>query len=86
LNDLENIPAFIFVSFLWVLTEPDIVECHVLMWLFTFARYMHTAVYAYYPVPQPARAICFFVGVLITMYTVIMIFVKYGPWLALPFF
>ncbi|CAB3367990.1 Hypothetical predicted protein [Cloeon dipterum] len=78
LNDLENIPMFLIISLMWISTSPDIVECHVLMWLYTFVRYVHTAVYAYYPVPQPARGICFIVGTLITLYMVIRNFIYYA--------
>ncbi|XP_065336467.1 microsomal glutathione S-transferase 1-like [Cloeon dipterum] len=78
LNDLENIPIFLIISLMWVNTAPDIVECHVLMWLYTFVRYVHTAVYAYYPVPQPARGICFITGVLITLYMIIRNFIYYA--------
>ncbi|XP_059474361.1 microsomal glutathione S-transferase 1-like [Neocloeon triangulifer] len=78
LNDLENIPAFLIISLVWIHTIPDIVECHVLMWLFTTARFVHTAVYAYYPVPQPARGICFIVGVLITLYMIVRNFIYFA--------
>jgi len=80
LNDLENIPAFLFIAYIWVQTEPDIIVCHVLMWLYTLARFVHTAVYAYYPVPQPARGICFVVGLLITLYMLISNFVYFADW------
>lgn len=74
LNDLENIPAFLFISYLYIQTDPDSTLCHVLIWAFTMARFAHTLVYAYYPVPQPARAIAFFVGLLISLYMTIAVF------------
>ncbi|XP_059474375.1 microsomal glutathione S-transferase 1-like [Neocloeon triangulifer] len=74
LNDLENIPAFLFISYLFLLTKPDITWANVLVWGFTAARFLHTLVYAYYPVPQPSRAIAFFVGLLISLYMTIVVF------------
>ncbi|XP_059474172.1 microsomal glutathione S-transferase 1-like [Neocloeon triangulifer] len=81
LNDLENIPAFMIISLIWIYTKPDLIVCHVLLWLFTIVRFVHTAVYAYYPVPQPARGICFIVGVLITLYMIIMNFIHFSQFL-----
>ncbi|XP_059474176.1 microsomal glutathione S-transferase 1-like [Neocloeon triangulifer] len=68
LNDLENIPAFLFVSFLYILTGPSYFVAFVLFWSFTAARILHTVVYAVKPLPQPARALSFFVGIIITFY------------------
>ncbi|KAF2895784.1 hypothetical protein ILUMI_10386 [Ignelater luminosus] len=68
LNDLENIPAFIITSFAYILTNPEIEFATLLFKAFTAARFVHTFVYALYVVPQPARALSFFVGLLITLY------------------
>ncbi|KAF4525053.1 hypothetical protein B566_EDAN001967 [Ephemera danica] len=62
LNDLENIPAFVLVSFLYILTAPEQVLAVNLFRVFTAARVVHTFVYAVRPVPQPARALCFATG------------------------
>nr|AVT42179.1 microsomal glutathione S-transferase 4 [Lissorhoptrus oryzophilus] len=67
-NDLENIPAFLVIGllYLWV-SSPDW-AVHTLYYLFFLARLGHTLVYAVYVVPQPSRAICFFLGFLILEY------------------
>ncbi|XP_059474447.1 microsomal glutathione S-transferase 1-like [Neocloeon triangulifer] len=72
-NDLENIPAFLFVSFLYVLTNPSYVVAKILFWSFTIARYSHTLVYAYLPIPQPARALSFAVGLIATFIMAIQV-------------
>ncbi|XP_065336469.1 microsomal glutathione S-transferase 1-like [Cloeon dipterum] len=68
LNDLENIPSFLIVSFLYILTNPSYGLAFILFWGFTLARIAHTVVYAVRPKPQPARAISFGVGLAITFY------------------
>ncbi|XP_059474210.1 microsomal glutathione S-transferase 1-like [Neocloeon triangulifer] len=68
LNDLENIPAFLFVSFLYVLTSPDLGLATNLFRAFTIARIVHTFVYAVKPLPQPSRALAFGVGLITTAY------------------
>ncbi|CAB3367988.1 Hypothetical predicted protein [Cloeon dipterum] len=68
LNDLENIPSFLCISFLYLLTEPEPEVAKTLFWTYTGARVIHTLVYAVKPVPQPARALSFGVGLGITCY------------------
>ncbi|XP_070492720.1 microsomal glutathione S-transferase 1-like [Chironomus tepperi] len=67
LNDLENIPIFIIVAFLYTLTSPSTFIAVNLIRLFTLCRIVHTFVYAIYPT-QPARGISFGIGILITFY------------------
>ncbi|XP_066244946.1 prostaglandin E synthase-like [Euwallacea similis] len=67
-NDLENIPAFLFMALVYLFIEvPDWVV-HFLFYLFLIARTLHSIVYAIYVVPQPARAICFMLGLAINGY------------------
>ncbi|XP_065349293.1 microsomal glutathione S-transferase 1-like [Cloeon dipterum] len=77
LNDLENIPAFLFISYLYLASGPDEGWATALMWTFTVARFAHTLVYAYYPVPQPSRAIAFFVGLFICLFMTGYVFIKH---------
>jgi glutathione S-transferase len=62
LNDLENIPAFLFLALLYVSTQPSPWAALLHFRLFAGSRILHTLVYQL-AVPQPARALCFFVGV-----------------------
>jgi glutathione S-transferase len=73
LNDLENIPAFLFVSFLYLLTNPDPGFATILFRTFTIARCVHTFVYAVKPLPQPSRGLAFGIGLLITAYMAVKV-------------
>lgn len=68
LNDLENIVPFLIIGLFFILTEPNIdVAC----WLFRIVgvvRVAHSIVYAVYPIRQPARAICYYVVYIISLY------------------
>ncbi|XP_031634013.1 microsomal glutathione S-transferase 1-like [Contarinia nasturtii] len=71
-NDMENILPFLSAGLFYVLTDP---KPMLAIWLFrvtTMARFLHTFVYAIYVVPQPARAICFFIHFVITLYMAFM--------------
>lgn len=68
LNDLENIPAFWVAGLLYCLTNPEPALAINLFRAFTAARVLHTIVYAVVPIPQPARALSFFVGYGVTVY------------------
>ncbi|XP_059474175.1 prostaglandin E synthase-like [Neocloeon triangulifer] len=68
LNDLENIPPFLCISFLYILTDPEPKLARNLFLGFTAARICHTLVYAVKPVRQPARGLCYGVGLAITCY------------------
>lgn len=62
LNDLENIPAFLFLGLLYVLVEPSPA---VALWhfrIFVGSRFLHTLSYQL-AIPQPSRALCFMAGV-----------------------
>lgn len=45
-NDLENIPAFLGVGLLFVITEPSLLLANILMYGFVGARLIHTLAYA----------------------------------------
>eukprot|EP00058_Branchiostoma_floridae_P010166 XP_002595654.1 hypothetical protein BRAFLDRAFT_260006 [Branchiostoma floridae] len=64
-NDLENIPAFLAVGLLYVLTGPS---SGVALWhfrVFTAARCLHTV--AYLAGVQPWRVLCFLTGLVPTL-------------------
>ena len=73
LNDLENIPPFLFISFLYILTSPEYGSAKMLFWGFTGARIVHTFVYAIKPLPQPSRALAFMAGLGITSYMAVKV-------------
>ncbi|XP_059474419.1 microsomal glutathione S-transferase 1-like [Neocloeon triangulifer] len=77
LNDLENIPIFLIVSFVYIHTQPNLGLCHFLFWTFTAARFGHSIIYALYPLPQPTRTIIFLVGVAITIFMIFANFVYF---------
>ncbi|XP_030763126.1 microsomal glutathione S-transferase 1-like [Sitophilus oryzae] len=67
-NDLENIPAFLFIAlaYLWVSVPSWVV--HFLYYLFFIARLGHSIVYAVVPIGPPTRCICFVIGFFIVTY------------------
>ncbi|CAH1364626.1 unnamed protein product [Tenebrio molitor] len=68
LNDLENISVFYVIGFIYTLTNPSVAWATLLFRVFTAARFIHTFVYAVFVVPQPARALSWATGFLITGY------------------
>lgn len=68
LNDLENILPFFAVSLMYIGTNPSYSFTLFLFRLYTFARFMHSFVYAVVIVRQPARAFFFNIGYFITLY------------------
>jgi len=71
LNDIENIPLFLFVSGLYILTGPSVGLATILFRAFAATRIVYTIVYAVVVVPQPARGLAWGVGVAITLYMAI---------------
>ena len=61
LNDLENIPAFLFLGVLYVLTNPSQFAAVWHFRVFVCSRFFHTVAYQA-PLPQPARALSFGAG------------------------
>lgn len=68
LNDLENTIPFMIVGLLYVLTNPNPMLAQMLFRVAVIVRFVHTVVYAIYPVRQPARAICFGIPFVIIIY------------------
>lgn len=68
LNDLENIPLFFVIGFVYLLTNPSVVVATWLFRLYTAARFTHTYVYAIHVIPQPARGLSWGIGYAITGY------------------
>lgn len=64
-NDLENIPAFLVMGLLYVLSGATAFGAAAYCWTFTIARLVHTVVYL--RAMQPARAICWGIGMLATL-------------------
>ncbi|XP_017125212.1 microsomal glutathione S-transferase 1 isoform X2 [Drosophila elegans] len=67
-NDLENILPFFAIGLLYVLTNPAAFLAINLFRAVGIARIVHTIVYAVVVVPQPARALAFFVALGATVY------------------
>lgn len=61
-NDLENIPLFFAIGLVYALLGASSFGATVYFWVFTMARILHTL--AYIRNMQPARAICWGIGVL----------------------
>jgi uncharacterized MAPEG superfamily protein len=61
-NDLENIPLFFAIGLVYVLSGASAFGAAAYCWTFTLARIAHTVVYA--RGMQPARAICWGIGLL----------------------
>ncbi|KAK4884467.1 hypothetical protein RN001_000738 [Aquatica leii] len=68
LNDLENIPIFMAVGYVYAMTNPSLTTAAMLFRIYTAARCIHTYVYAIHVVPQPARGIAWGIGFLIAGY------------------
>ncbi|MBM4257711.1 MAG: MAPEG family protein [Deltaproteobacteria bacterium] len=73
-NDLENIPLFLAIGLIYVLSGASATGVMILCGLFTVARVVHTFVYA--KGIQPARAICFGIGALCTLVMIFRIIVN----------
>jgi len=73
LNDLENILPFFAIGFLYITTSPALSTANLLFKVFAISRIVHTLVYAIFPIPQPARALAFFVGMGINVYMTVQI-------------
>ncbi|KAF4530680.1 hypothetical protein B566_EDAN004919 [Ephemera danica] len=78
LNDLENIPAFLFIALLYILTDPSTFLAMNLIRAFAAARVLHTLVYAVKPMPQPSRALFYFVGLGVTSYMAAIVAMHFG--------
>lgn len=72
-NDLENILPFFAVAFLYIGLNPSTFIAINLIRAFAISRIVHTLVYAVVVIPQPARALSWFVSYLITGYMAIQV-------------
>ncbi|KAH9496440.1 Microsomal glutathione S-transferase 1 [Bulinus truncatus] len=75
LNDLENVLPFVLLGLLYVTTGPSLYYATLHFRVFAISRFLHTVVYLG-SVPQPARALCFFVGFLVNISLSINILMK----------
>ncbi|XP_026817878.1 microsomal glutathione S-transferase 1-like [Rhopalosiphum maidis] len=73
LNDLENIPFFLFACFGYLLTSPNVYIATNLIRLFVASRIIHTIVYAVIVLPQPARGLSWFAGYATTLYMAVQV-------------
>lgn len=74
-NDLENIPAFLVISFVYLWVPVPAWTVQVLYYTFLVFRVLHSIVYAIYVVPQPARGLCFAIPFAILFYMCCHVFV-----------
>ena len=65
-NDLENITPFLIIGLLYIFTGPSAFAATWHYRLFVGSRFIHTIAYLL-PLPQPSRALGFFVGVGVTV-------------------
>ncbi|XP_077297800.1 prostaglandin E synthase-like [Arctopsyche grandis] len=79
LNDLENIPVFIVVCTVYLMTNPSLSLAANLIRIFALARIAHSVVYAVVVIPQPARALSFGIGCSITIYMAVMSLMHFIP-------
>uniref|UniRef100_A0A0P5UUH3 Microsomal glutathione S-transferase 1 n=3 Tax=Daphnia magna TaxID=35525 RepID=A0A0P5UUH3_9CRUS len=78
LNDLENILPFLSLAFVYVGTGPTLGCAKFLFRTFAAARFLHTFVYAVVVIPQPARALAFFGGMVVNLYMAYAILTSYA--------
>ncbi|XP_036318442.1 microsomal glutathione S-transferase 1 isoform X3 [Rhagoletis pomonella] len=72
-NDLENILPFFAIGFLYVLIDPAPGLAINLFRAVGIARIIHTIVYAVVVMPQPSRALAFFVALGATVYMAVQV-------------
>ncbi|XP_030386657.1 microsomal glutathione S-transferase 1 isoform X1 [Scaptodrosophila lebanonensis] len=72
-NDLENILPFFIIGLLYTLTNPSTFLAVNLFRAVGISRIVHTLVYAVVVVPQPARALAFFVALGSTAYMALQV-------------
>lgn len=76
-NDLENILPWFICTFLWLTTSPGVGLVKILIPVFALSRIAHTLVYAVFLIPQPARAIAFFIAYFVMAYQAISTVIYY---------
>ncbi|XP_072017336.1 microsomal glutathione S-transferase 1-like [Amphiura filiformis] len=65
-NDMENIPPFLIIGLFYVLTSPSLFAATWHFRVFAISRFCHMIAYLI-PLPQPTRALSFFVGAFTTL-------------------
>eukprot|EP00092_Neocalanus_flemingeri_P010906 GFUD01011748.1.p1 GENE.GFUD01011748.1~~GFUD01011748.1.p1 ORF type:complete len:148 (+),score=30.97 GFUD01011748.1:34-477(+) len=75
-NDLENIIPFLILGLIYIFTNPAFATALFVFRLFVGARILHTIVYLMI-IPQPARALTFFVGVGVNLFMACKIVVAF---------
>merc|ERR1711962_270052 len=65
-NDMENIPPFLVLGLLYVLTGPSLYAAAWHFRVFVASRFFHTVSYLT-PLPQPCRGLSFMVGLVTTV-------------------
>ena len=75
LNDLENIPVFLILGLLYVLTGPTYFAAVLHFRVFTASRILHTVAYQM-ALPQPSRAVCFVAGLAVCLSMAVQIMIK----------
>lgn len=75
-NDMENIPIWYIVTYLWLTTGPSVWLAGVLIRTFVVARIVHTIVYVVLS-KQPHRALAYFVGLGVTLFEIFTTLVYY---------
>ena len=78
LNDLENIPAFLFLGLLYVLVQPTASVALLHFRVFAASRVLHTICYQM-ALPQPSRGICFVVGLVVCLSMAVQIIMAAQP-------
>ena len=66
-NDMENIYVYIFLSYIYMCTNPAVSTAIFTFKVFVWARFAHTIIYVF-QVPQPGRITAFIVGQLSCAY------------------
>ncbi|EDV91942.1 microsomal glutathione S-transferase 1 [Drosophila grimshawi] len=72
-NDLENILPFLLLTLAYVSCGPHPLAAKLLIRIGASARLLHTLVYAVFPMPQPTRAISFFITFSIMIYEAVYV-------------
>merc|ERR1712241_1458156 len=75
-NDIENILPFLILGFLYMFTNPAYSTALLVFRLFVGARILHTIVYLLV-IPQPSRALAFFVNVGVNIFMAYKIIVTF---------
>ncbi|XP_076277172.1 microsomal glutathione S-transferase 1-like [Lasioglossum baleicum] len=77
LNDLENIPPWFIVTFLWLTTNPSAQLAGILIRTFVISRIVHTFSYAVVS-KQPHRLVSYAVGLTVTVFQALCILIYYS--------